>query len=135
MPPMNAILNNIFQFDRLGTICWAISHKKNFMGLKPDSKRLVDWPSLWLHNRQVRVKWNRGPCWVTLWPWTSLAGTCLMCITMGRWAFTDDFFCPSLFVKVIKTINTSCACIKEQFFIWVVSSCRFWFGQKTFMHM
>jgi hypothetical protein len=45
------------------------------------------------------------------------------------------FFFSSLFVKVIKTINTSCARIKEQFFIWVVSTCRFWYGQKMFMHM
>jgi len=28
-------------------------------------ERLGDWPSLRLPNRQVRVKWNRGPCWVT----------------------------------------------------------------------
>jgi hypothetical protein len=28
-------------------------------------ERLGDWPSLWLPNRQVRVKWNRGPCQVT----------------------------------------------------------------------
>jgi hypothetical protein len=28
-------------------------------------KRLLDWPSLWLNNRQLRVKLNRGPCQVT----------------------------------------------------------------------
>jgi hypothetical protein len=58
-----------------------------------------------------------------------------VCITTGRWAFTGNFFFPPLFVKVIKTINTSCARVKEQFFIRVVSTCRFWYGQKTFMHM
>jgi len=34
----------------------------------------------------VRVKWNRGPCWVTLCSWTFLEGTRLMCIPTGRWA-------------------------------------------------
>jgi hypothetical protein len=28
-------------------------------------ERLGDRPSLWRPNRQVRVKWNRGPCQVT----------------------------------------------------------------------
>jgi len=44
-------------------------------------------------------------------------------------------FCFSPFVNVIKTINTSCAGIKEQFFIWVGSICMARYGQKTFMHM
>jgi hypothetical protein len=60
-------------------------------------ERLGDWPSLWLPNRQVRVKRNRGPCQVT------------SMILDHR-----QFFPPS-FVNII---NTSCAGIKEQFFIW-----------------
>jgi hypothetical protein len=44
---------------------------------------------------------------------------------------TIFIFCFSPFVNVIKTINTGCAGIKEQFFIWAVSTCRAWYGQKT----
>jgi hypothetical protein len=63
-------------------------------------KRFADWPSLWLPNRHVRVKWNRVPYWVTPWFWTCLEGTCLICITTGRWAFTTTFFFvfPPLFM-------------------------------------
>jgi hypothetical protein len=41
-------------------------------------ERLGDWPSLQLPNRQVRVKWNRGPCWVTS-----------MILDHRRWSITN----------------------------------------------
>ncbi len=61
-------------------------------------ERLGDWSSLLLPNRQVRVKWNRGPCQVTFM------------ILDHRW-----FLFPPPLVHIV---NTSCAGIKEQFFIW-----------------
>jgi hypothetical protein len=61
-------------------------------------ERLGDWPSLWLPTRQVRVKWNRGPCQVTS-----------MNLDHRRFFFSPPF---------VNIINTSCAGIKEQFFIW-----------------
>jgi hypothetical protein len=62
-------------------------------------------------------------------------GTCLFASQQEDGPLQTIFFFPPLFVKVIKTINTSCARVKEQFFIWVVSTSSFWYGQKTFMHM